>query len=84
MTAPLEVGVWRSTLLSVGIVSAIPLVCLVFVARGRWASSISHHLMSLAAGALLASAAFELIPESIERLGPGFAVAGSRCVSSCA
>jgi zinc and cadmium transporter len=67
--------VWRGALLSVGIVSAIPLICLVFVARGRWASSISHHLMSLAAGALLASAVFELIPEAVARLGSRTGVA---------
>jgi zinc and cadmium transporter len=66
---PSETGVWRGALASVGVVSAIPLLCLVLVARGRWVASVSHHLMSLAAGALLANACFELIPESINGLG---------------
>lgn len=64
-----ETGVWRGALVSVGVVSAIPLICLVLVARGRWVASVSHHLMSLAVGALLANGCFELIPESIKGLG---------------
>lgn len=75
MTALALSPVWRGALVSVGIVSAIPLICLVLVARGRWATSVSHHLMSLASGALLASAVFELIPEAVERLGARIEVA---------
>lgn len=76
MTLNSDAGVWRGALLSVGVVSAIPLICLVLVARGRWVASVSHHLMSLAVGALLANGCFELIPESIERLGPRPVVLG--------
>lgn len=65
-----QAGIWRGALVSVGVVSALPLICLVLVARGRWVASVSHHLMSLAVGALLANACFGLIPESIARLGP--------------
>jgi zinc and cadmium transporter len=71
-----EAAIWRGTLISVGVVSAIPLICLVFIARGRWVASVAQHLTCLAVGALLANAVFELIPESIERLGWHFALAG--------
>jgi zinc and cadmium transporter len=73
---PSDVGVWRGALVSVGMVSAIPLICLVLVARGRWVASVSHHLMSLAAGALLANGCFELLPEAIKGLGPHAVVLG--------
>jgi zinc and cadmium transporter len=76
LTLASDADIWRGTLLSVGVVSAIPLVCLVFVARGRWVASVSQHLTGLAVGALLANACFELIPESIDRSGWRPAVLG--------
>lgn len=74
--APSDASVWRGALFSVGVVSAIPLLCLVLVARGRWVAAVSHYLMSLAVGALLANGCFELIPESISGLGLGPVVLG--------
>lgn len=69
MMGPTETGVWQGTLVSVGVVGAIPLICLVLVARGQWIASVSRQLTSLAVGALLANACCELIPEAVERLG---------------
>jgi zinc and cadmium transporter len=65
-------AVWTYTLLSVGLVSAIPLAGLL-LARTRTGQlrRVVPSLVSFAVGALLGGALLHLVPEAIERLGPG-------------
>lgn len=65
-------GVWASTLLSVAIVSAIPLAGLAFAPHhGRRLQGAVPYLVSFAAGGLLGAAAFHLLPKAAEHLGTG-------------
>ena len=60
MTAS-EAGIWRGALVSVGVVSALPLICLVLVAAA---------MLPFAAGTLIYVAAVDLIPVLWRELAP--------------
>lgn len=64
--------VWRNTVGSVLVVSAIPLIGVIalWVGPSR-VERVVHHLMSFGVGALLGGAALHLIPAAVARLGPG-------------
>ena len=63
-------GSWLATLLSVGLVSAIPLAGLALVRLGQArVQGLLVALISLAVGALLGGALFHLLPEALHRLG---------------
>src|SRR3990172_9177475 len=67
-----SVAVWIHTMVSVGLVSAVPLGGLL-LARGRpgFLHRIVLPLVSFAVGALLGGALLHLVPEAIERIGTG-------------
>lgn len=70
-------GQWASTLLSVALVSAIPLAGLVIAPHhGRRLDTAVPYLVSLAAGGLLGAAGFHLLPKATEHLGYGHALSG--------
>jgi zinc and cadmium transporter len=69
---PVRALVWIQTLMSVGLVSAVPLSGLLFVrARPDRLRRAVPLLVSFAVGALLGGAFLHLVPEAIERVGPG-------------
>lgn len=74
---PTTISPWTGALLSVLVVSAVPLAGLL-LARGRL-DALQHHMMLLVAfavGALLGGAVIHLLPEAYERLGPGPGLTG--------
>lgn len=65
-------GPWPSTLLSVALVSAIPLAVFAFAPHhGRRLDSAVPYLVSFAAGGLLGAAGFHLLPKAAEHVGSG-------------
>jgi zinc and cadmium transporter len=63
---------WASSLLSVGVVSAIPLLGLVLASRSeRRIEAAVPYLVSFAVGAMLGGAVFHLLPEAGEQIGMG-------------
>ncbi|HUF65875.1 MAG TPA: ZIP family metal transporter [Gemmatimonadaceae bacterium] len=70
---------WLLAIVSVVIVSAVPLAGLIMLRREQLLRRMVPHLVSLAVGAMLGSAMLELIPEGTTVLGdtaPILAVAG--------
>jgi len=70
-------GVWAEALLSVGLVSAVPLLGLAAAARRE--ESVARavpYLVAFAAGALVGGATLHLVPEAGERLSFGPALGG--------
>jgi zinc and cadmium transporter len=64
--------IWAYTLVSVGLVSAIPLTGLLLLRqRTERVRRVALWLVSFAIGALLGGAVLHLIPEAFERLGSG-------------
>ncbi|HET8657329.1 MAG TPA: ZIP family metal transporter, partial [Longimicrobiaceae bacterium] len=65
-------GVWATSLLSVSLVSAVPLLGLLAASRGeeRVRAAVPY-LVSFAVGAMLGAAVFHVLPEAAERLGAG-------------
>ena len=65
-------GPWASSLLSVGVVSAIPLLGLLLAARSeRRVEAAVPYLVSFAVGGMLGGAVFHLLPEAVEHIGMG-------------
>jgi zinc and cadmium transporter len=65
-------GPWANSLLSVGVVSAIPLLGLVVASRTeRRVAAAVPYLVSFAVGAMLGGALFHLLPAAVEQVGMG-------------
>lgn len=70
-------SVWTATMLSVLVVSAVPLGGFLLLARGEARlDALIQPLVAFAVGALLGGAFLHLLPEALERAGPGVAVFG--------
>ena len=68
-------GPWASTLLSVALVSAIPLAGLAIAPHhGRHLKAAVPYLVSFSAGGLLGAAGFHLLPQAARHLGTGHAL----------
>lgn len=64
-------GAWGMAIVSVALVSALPLVGFAMLSRERLLGRAVPHLVSLAVGAMIGAALLELIPEGFRRLGMG-------------
>lgn len=64
-------GAWGMAIVSVALVSALPLAGFAMLSRERLLGRAVPHLISLAVGAMIGAALLELIPEGFRRLGTG-------------